>query len=226
MSDFILKTANIFYLSTRIHRYATTGHYVTFSNLSKKGLQWPRICQLSRVFIRPSSWNMIQSSGYATDRIYFMSFIPISWMRFYRSKIASDLVTRIYIKQGFWPRTQFFFYGTNLFLSLFYIEIAVHGYRPRRSGLAGFGTAKPAQSAPGSTTAIDDLSAIISLFYWNSFKYIQWFHINYHTTIFYILYFKPKILLQYFNLHLLTKSIIFRAIFTNISSLSITSWFT
>ena len=126
MSDFILKTANKFYLSTRIHRYATRGHLVTFSNLSKKGLQWPRICQLSRVFIRPSSWNMIQSSGYATDRIYFMSYIPISWMRFYRSKIASDLVTWIYIKQWFWLRTQFYYYATNLFLSLFF-------YRTRSS---------------------------------------------------------------------------------------------
>ena len=169
---------------------------------------------------------MIQSSGYATDRIYFMSYIPISWMRFYRSKIASDKwLEGINTTQGFWMRTPNFT-EPNYFLAFFYIEIAVHGYRPRRSGLAGFGTAKPAQSAPGSTTAIDDLSVIISLFYWNSFKYIQWFHINYHTTIFYILYFKPKILLQYFNLHLLTKSIIFRAIFTNISSLSITSWFT
>ena len=121
MSDFILKTANIFYLSTRIHRYATTGHYVTFSNLSKKGLQWPRICQLSRVFIRPSSWNMIQSSGYATDRIYFMSYIPISWMRFYRSKIASDLVTWIYIKQGFWTaHTVLFLRNQIIFNSFLY----------------------------------------------------------------------------------------------------------
>ena len=53
----------------------------------------------------------------------------------------------------------------NYFLAFFYIEIAVHGYRPRRSGLAGFGTAKPAQSAPGSTTAIDDLSVIISSYF-------------------------------------------------------------
>ena len=224
MSDFILKTANIFYLSTRIHRYATTGHYVTFSNLSKKGLQWPRICQLSSGH-QAGIWYR----ALVTQLIEFI-LCPIF---LFRECASTDLKLRviwwlegIYIKQGFWLRSQFYFYGTKLFFIFFYIEIAVHGYRLRRSGLAGFGTAKPAQSAPGSTTAIDDLSVIISLFYWNSFKYIQWFHINYHTTIFYILYFKPKILLQYFNLHLLTKSIIFRAIFTNISSLSITSWFT
>ena len=190
MSDFILKTANIFYLSTRIHRYATTGHYVTFSNLSKKGLRWPRIYQLSWVFIRPSSWNMIQSSGYATDRIYFMSYIPISWMRFYRSKIASDFVSwrNLNKTRVLAAHKVLLLQNQCNFKSFSYIEILIHGYRPRRSGLAGFGTAKPAQSAPGSTTAIDDLSVIISLFYWNSFKYIQWFHINYHTTIFYIFY--------------------------------------
>ena len=209
MSDFILKTANIFYLSTRIHRYATTGHYVTFSNLSKKGLQWPRICQLSRVFRRPSSWNMIQSSGYATDRIYFMSFIPISWMRFYRSKIASDLVTWKNLNKTRVLTAHIVLFLRNKcdFKSFFYIQLSVHGYRLRRSGLAGFGTAKPAQSAAGSTTAIDDLSVIISLFYWNSFKYIEWFRLNYNTTIFYILYFELKILLLYFTLRHLTKFI-------------------
>ena len=67
------------------------------------------------IALAPLTWNMTQTSDYATDRIYFMSYIPISWMRFYRSKIASDLVTWIYIKQGFWLRTQFYFYGTKLF---------------------------------------------------------------------------------------------------------------
>ena len=117
MSDFIFETANIFYLSTRIHRYATTGHYVTFSNLSKKGLQWPRICQLSSGH-QAGIWYR----ALVTQLIEFI-LCPIF---LFRECASTDLKLRviwwlegIYIKQGFWLRSQFYFYGPKLFLSLF-----------------------------------------------------------------------------------------------------------
>ena len=103
MSDFILKTANIFYLSTRIHRYATTGHYVTFSNLSKKGLQWPRICQLSSGH-QAGIWYR----ALVTQLIEFI-LCPLF---LFRECASTDLKLRviwwlkfIYVKKGFFLRT-------------------------------------------------------------------------------------------------------------------------
>ncbi len=105
MSDFIFKTANIFYLSTRIHWYARTGRYPNFIYLSKKG---------------NTLGEMTQGSGYLTDRNYFMSHFPISWMRFYRSKIASDLVTwRNLNKTKVLTARIVLFLRTQIILSLF-----------------------------------------------------------------------------------------------------------
>ena len=174
MSDFILKTSNTFYLSTRIHRYATTGHYVTLSNLSKKGLRWPRICQLSRVFIRPSSWNTIQSSGYATDRIYFMSFIPISWMCFYRSKIASDLVTwkNLHKTRVLTARIVLFLRTQIIFKSFFIWKSQFMDTVPGGRVWRALGR----RSRPKVRLARPPLATLypllLPLFYLNSFKYI------------------------------------------------------
>ena len=107
MSDFILKTVNIFYWSTRIHQYATTGHCVTFSILSEKGLQWPRIRQLSVGY----------SSGHQAGIWYralvtqLIEFILCPLFLF-RECASTDLKLRviwwlkfIYVKKGFFLRT-------------------------------------------------------------------------------------------------------------------------